>query len=522
MKKLPLFLLMLLLIAFSCKDDNEIPKGLTLEKVSGFVQKGPYLNGTAITVYELDEELEPTGKNYPSQILDNKGTFEVKNVDLSSQYVLLKADGFYFNEVANASSQSQLTLFALSDMTSKSSLNVNVLSTLEKGRVEYLISEGKSFAEAKKQAQSEILGIFEMSKPDMAESEELDISKPGEDNAILLAISSILQGYLSVAGLSELIANISTDIREDGVLNSQTLGTILINNARSIKPEEIRGNLESRYESLGLNVSVPDFEKYISQFIDRTEFVFTNFIVYPESGAGGLNILDKAKTEYTAGDYSMKAILPEGSSLKVKISGQNWFFPAFQEGTGWTFTDWNFADNSRIFTATRAGEVDFKVMFEAYIDSSWSNQVNIYVYENGATEPTWQKVINVSKAVPLYIIDYPPTGDNGINLLDKSQISLPVGTYSMKAKLPSGASVKVKISGKSWLFPDGQDDSGWSYSELNENDNSRLFTSKRVGEIDCKIQLVSAEDSLSSLTNIQVFENGALNPTWQKLIKVTK
>lgn len=42
MKKNQLFqLLILIFIAFSCGEDNETPKGLSLEKVSGFVQKGP-------------------------------------------------------------------------------------------------------------------------------------------------------------------------------------------------------------------------------------------------------------------------------------------------------------------------------------------------------------------------------------------------------------------------------------------------------------------------------------------------
>jgi hypothetical protein len=398
MKKLPLFLFVFLIfVVFSCKKDEEIQKGLSLEKVSGFVQKGPYLNGTSVTIYELSEDLLATGKNFPSQILDNKGTFEIKNIDLSSQFVELKADGFYFNEVDNASSAAQLTLFALSDLTNKTSLNVNVLSTLEKDRVEYLITNGKSFAEAKEQAQSEILDIFEISKTNMTESEELDITKPGDDNAILLAVSVILQGYLSVADLSELLANISTDIREDGILNSQTLGTMLINNARGLKLEQIRNNIEGRYEKLGLEVTVSDFEKYVNQFIDNTGFVFTNFIEYPESGKSGLNILDRAKTEYAAGTYSMKAVLPEGNSLKVKISGKNWFFPAFQDNTGWEFSDWDFSDNSRIFTATRTGEVDFNIRFESFQDSTWSNQTKIYVFENGDIEPTWQKEITVGK-----------------------------------------------------------------------------------------------------------------------------
>jgi hypothetical protein len=365
---------------------------LSYEKINGYVQKGPFLNGTAITISELTNDLVPTGKNFTSQILDNKGTFEIKNVELSSQYVELKADGFYFNEIKNENSSAQLTLYAFSDLTNKSSLNVNVLSNLEKNRVDYLISNGSSFADAKNQAQNEILSIFEISKSNMLESEQLDITKSGDDNAILLAVSVILQGYLTVSDLSELLANISTDIREDGILNSQSIGSKLINNAQMIKLDNVRQNLESKYEEFGLVIIVPDFEKYVNQFIANTNFEFTGYIDYPTTGKHGLNILDKGKTDYNAGTFSMKAILPEGSSLKVKISGQNWLFPAFQDNTGWEFSDWNNSDNSRTFTSTRTGDIDFNILLES---DSTTTKTNIYVYENDATELTWSKEISV-------------------------------------------------------------------------------------------------------------------------------
>lgn len=377
-------------------NENDNETNLNLEKVNGYVQKGPFLNGTAITISELTSALAPTGKNFTSQILDNKGTFEIKNVDLTSKYVELKADGFYFNEVSNTNSSAQLTLFALSDLSNKSSLNVNILSNLEKNRVGYLVSDGMSFFEAKSQAQSEILSIFEIYKDGISESEQLDITKSGEENGILLAVSIILQGYLSVSDLSELLANISTDIREDGILNSQSIGSTLINNAKTIDLETIRQNLESRYEELGLNITIPDFEKYVNNFIDSTDFEFTAYIEYPATGKHGINILDKVKTNYNAGTYSMNAFLPEGTSLKVKISGQNWFFPAFQDNTDWEFTDWNYTDNSRIFTATRTGDIDYEILFKSYQDSTRSNVTKIFVYENSDLEPTWTKEISVN------------------------------------------------------------------------------------------------------------------------------
>lgn len=400
MKHLNLIMMLILaLTIYSCDKEEDNGKSLTLDKVSGFVQKGPYLNGTAVTISELTSDLTPTGKNFTSQILDNKGTFEIKNVNLTSQYVEIKADGFYFNEVSNSNSTAQLTLYALSDLSDlsdKSSLNINALTNLEKNRVDYLVSNGMSFTEAKSQAQVEILSIFEISKNKILDSEQLDITKTGDDNAILLAVSVILQGHLSVSELSELLANISTDIREDGILNSQTLGSKLINNAKTIKLETIRTNLESRYEELGLNVTIPDFEKYVNQFIESTKFEFTGFIEYPETGKHGANILDKTKTEYTAGTYSMKAILPNGTKLMVKISGQNWYYPALQNNTAWESSDWNDTDNSRIFTATKTGDIDFEILFESFQYSTWSNITNIFVYENNDLEPTWSKKITVN------------------------------------------------------------------------------------------------------------------------------
>jgi hypothetical protein len=373
-------IVLFLFLLVSCEKDP-MPDEVNRKDVSGFVQKGPFINGTDISIAELTEEMTQTGKMFSSQIMDNKGTFEIRNIELASPFVELKANGFYYNEVANENSTAQLTLFALADVTETSDINVNVLSNLEKNRVQHLVSNGMNFKEAKQQALTEILSVFEMDVDNIADSELLDISKAGEGNAALLAISVILQGYLPVSGLSELLANISADIREDGILNSAELGTTLINNARLIDMEKIRQNLEIKYENLGLTATVPDFEKFVNQFIENTEFEFTAFIEYPPTGKHGLNLLDPGKTDYTNGTYSMRAILPAGKSLKVEIRGRNWMFPAFQEDTGWLVGEWNMADTSRIFTSTRTGDLDFEMRLNDFGEPS-PFPIKIEFYEN--------------------------------------------------------------------------------------------------------------------------------------------
>lgn len=384
----------LFLVVVSCEKES-LPETFLFDNISGYVQKGPYINGTDIQIAELTNQLHPTGKNFSSQLTDNKGTFSVSNIELESPFAELKANGFYFNEVLNQNSAAQLTLFALADVSQTDDLNVNILSTLEMQRVRYLISTGIDFSSAKAQAQSEVLRIFEMESPQIDASEQLDISKQGEGNARLLALSVIMQGYLTEADLSQLIANISSDIREDGELTDAALGTMLINNARTIKPEEIRENLEKKYEALGHQANIPDFEKYITHFIENTGFEFTAFIEYPETGANGPNILDKERTSYTHGDYSMKAVLPEGTSLRVKIQGRNWGFPAFQEDTGWIPGDWNDTESSRTFTSSKTGILDMKILL-GFTGPSEGDQVTVFVYENEDIEPSWSKIINVN------------------------------------------------------------------------------------------------------------------------------
>lgn len=231
---------------YACNTEDE-PTIISKELVSGVIQKGPFINGSSISLYELSETLIPSGSSYNTQIVDDKGTFEFKNISLASNFVKLKADGYYFNEISGKKSVSQITLYALVDISDKSSVNVNILTHLEYQRVEYLVSKGSAFKDAKAQAEAEILKIFSLSKKDIKTSESLNISGTGDDNAILLALSVILQGYRSEADLIDLLAGITSDIKEDGVINNQNLGTLLINDAKLLDLAAVRSNMEKQY-----------------------------------------------------------------------------------------------------------------------------------------------------------------------------------------------------------------------------------------------------------------------------------
>ena len=248
---------------------EEPPIVVNLTSLGGQAQKGPFNNGTAINIAELTNTLSPTGRNFSSSITDNTGRFAVANVQLESPYVELRANGYYFNEVSNEISSGQLTLFALSNLTGKTSLNVNILTHLEKNRMVALMSgdNPKTFAQAKIQAQEEVLAIFDYSRANVPESELLDISQGGAANAKLLAMSAIIQGDLTVGQMSQLLANMSTDIASDGTLDDTNLRNTLIENSKNLDMAAVRSNIVAHYTSLGISATIPDFETEINQFL---------------------------------------------------------------------------------------------------------------------------------------------------------------------------------------------------------------------------------------------------------------
>ena len=310
MKKIVPSLIILIILFWGCKK-VENSTGVTpvttikKDKISGLIQKGPYVKGTSILMFELNQSLLQTGKVYSSQILNSSGLFEIDSITLSSPYVLSQGSGYYFNEVTGQISSSPLTLYAYSDITDRNSINLNILTNLEKLRIEYLLKQKTSFAEAKKLAQKEIMQIFGFKPNNDVLSESLNISYNDSSNAKLLAITVILQGNLDVGQLSELMGDISVDIQPDGILNDTTIISKLINSAKQMDLTAIRLNLEKRYESLGIKVNIPNFEFYVNTFcalkstspkIEITQLEYTDATSILVSGklleTGGMPIIN--------------------------------------------------------------------------------------------------------------------------------------------------------------------------------------------------------------------------------------
>ena len=242
-----------------------------IEAVSGVAQKGPFYSGTQIQMHVLNPSLGQTSTSFFTLTTNDAGSYKIINIEVASSFAEISADGFYFNEIAGFSSHARLTLTALSDVTKHTTINVNVLTHLEKERIKHLVNEeGKNFGDAKSIAQAEVLAVFGIFLDDIDDSESLDYTKDNQPNAALLAISVILQGKRGVAQISDLLTKISDDIRDNGVFSDESTLENLRETTIDINMEGIRNNLETRYAELGTEATIPDFEYFVEVFLNHT------------------------------------------------------------------------------------------------------------------------------------------------------------------------------------------------------------------------------------------------------------
>ena len=384
------------------KDKNQELNGdeqiVDVKNISGNVQKGPFINGTSVRMAELNSDLQQTGKSFETQIANNAGAFEFTNLGLLSQYVELQANGYYFNEVEGEVSESQLTLRALTDLFVNTTPNINVLTTLERGRVEHLISGGSSFANAKNQAQAEVLNIFNIDREFLwiEDSEKLSIANNSQGDGVLLAVSAILQGRLSAGAVSQLIADISSDIRTDGKLDNPKLGSKLKSNAMGIDANEVKANVAARYKELGIDANVPEFGEHIKNFIAKTKYELQSELTYPTKGEFGKNLLAIDDTACMYGDYSMAVKVPSGVDLDIKVSSSKNYVWEFESLPGVNYSTMNEKDHSRHFKYSGPCTVDIHILLnKVYKDEICdqhgveifrefvNNKVKIEVFEKG-------------------------------------------------------------------------------------------------------------------------------------------
>ena len=234
--------------------------------ITGVAQKGPFLSGSPLNLYELKKDLIPSGSVYKGEIFSNKGNFVIPKVNLAYPYAKLEVRGLYRNEVTGEWSSDSLSLRALIDFSDKrTEVNINLLTHLEYDRALYLVQEkGYSVYAAKKQAAQEIMTAFGFATT-MTYSEDFDIFKnEGESagtiagNATILAISVLFMANRSDAEIQNVIDKFIKDIKIDGEWNDLRTKSAMADWAYEFEYSNIHESV------MGWNIlDIPDFETYL-------------------------------------------------------------------------------------------------------------------------------------------------------------------------------------------------------------------------------------------------------------------
>lgn len=269
MKKITTFLFLAFVLLSCSKSGEDLPNGgednrIVKSVITGKIEKGPFLTGSKVSLYELDKELKQTGKNiFKTETTSDNGDFVFDSkMELLSQYVELEISGYFFNEVTKTRSSSQITLNALADVSGKNKINVNILTHLVYKRIKNLVAGGLNFSAAQKQAHKEILNIFHITK-EVKNSDDIGLTDGNDDAAILLAISSILLYQKSEAEFSEFIAMLSNDFASDGLITNNDLLEKIHQAQKNVNSLDVMNNLKSYFEGQSKTIVIENIRKYI-------------------------------------------------------------------------------------------------------------------------------------------------------------------------------------------------------------------------------------------------------------------
>ncbi len=298
--------------------------------VAGVSQKGPFVKGSAVTVQGIDcQTMELTGEIFEGTVKSDKGDYDVSSINLSSPCAVFEVSGYYLNEVTGAKSADVVTLQAITNLKDRKNVNVNVLTSLEYGRVKVLATE-MSFAEAKKQAEKEVLMSFGVAGAMEAnlKFEDLNIFEKGNENATLLAVGVLLQGDGDLGVLAKRLEKFVDDIAQDGEWNdSQTKTEIAewaIAAASSGKLDSIRKNIES----WGYTDEVPTFEMFVDALMASSSSTTHGSSSSSNGGEGSGNSLYEAPCKTDGVDTCEYSELMDERDAQiyktVKIGNQVW------------------------------------------------------------------------------------------------------------------------------------------------------------------------------------------------------
>ena len=319
----------------ACSDKQDVAggasgdMGIVAKDIVGEALKGPFVKGSAVTVQGIDcKTMKFSDEVFEGKVKSDKGDFAFDDVTLSSTCAVFEATGKYRSEITGKESAGEITLHALTDLKDRKNVNINLLTELEYERVMYLVTEkGKTFADAKDQAEKEVLAAFGIAG-DFDNSEDLTIYESGDGNAALLAVSVLMHAETDVAGLGKRVEKFADSFAETGKWKDS-------DTKKAISEWAVEATANGKLDSIRKNVEawndgdkVAAFEKFIEAYADGDSVVLSSDSKSSSSNEIATNSSssrnDNSGSEYDATAKTLKDLRNGKVYKTVKIGDQVW------------------------------------------------------------------------------------------------------------------------------------------------------------------------------------------------------
>ena len=317
----------------ACSDKQDVAggasgdMGIVAKDIAGEALKGPFVKGSAVTVQGIDcKTMKFSDEVFEGKVKSDKGDFAFDDVTLSSTCAVFEAMGKYRSEITGEESAGEITLHALTDLKDRKNVNINLLTELEYERVMYLVTEkGKTFADAKDQAEKEVLAAFGIAG-DFDNSEDLTIYESGDGNAALLAVSVLMHAETDVAGLGKRVEKFADSFAETGKWKDDKTKAAIEEWQVAATADGTLDSIRKNIEDWGYADAVPAFEKYVEVFGDTV-------ILSSDSKSSSSNEIatnssssrnDNSGSEYDATANTLKDLRDGNVYKTVKIGDQVW------------------------------------------------------------------------------------------------------------------------------------------------------------------------------------------------------
>lgn len=264
------------------------PGGTVTARVllSGAVQKGPLVAGSAVRVTNLDRDGQAVGEAFSTSTHDDRGEFEL-TLD-ATPLVAVEGSGFFYNEATGALSAEAITLRALLDVRGpgEQAVMVNTITHLTFDRMQALLALGADIDEARERAEWELqiaLGVVPEGFDAGVDATRLDLLGGDSDgNSYLLALSSVLAFAAQItdwqgqaAALQALLDELALDLAADGEIDPAQRARI--DDARLfVQTEDVETAFGEHLSAIEVSAVIPDLDRSLDHDGDGLANAFDN------------------------------------------------------------------------------------------------------------------------------------------------------------------------------------------------------------------------------------------------------